>query len=99
MTELLAWCTERSSGAPEVLRARVRHYLTAVPVRATPAETLAAAAAAALAVVIPQGRDRAAALDLLAADALVTLALLAQAETAPEGLGRFAEHLVRDSIA
>ena len=52
-----------------------------------------------LAAVMPQGRDRAAALDLLAADALVTLALLAQAETAPEGLGRFAEHLVRDTVA
>ncbi len=39
--------------------------------------------------------DRSAALDLLAGDALVTLALLAQAETAPEDLGTFARTLLR----
>jgi hypothetical protein len=36
------------------------------------------------------------ALDLLAADALVTLALLAQAQTAPERLGDFAAAVLRD---
>lgn len=99
MTELLDWYAGRSHGAPEALHGRVRDYLSSAPQGATDAETLAAAAAAALAAVMPQGRDRAAALDLLAADALVTLALLAQAETAPEGLGRFAEHLVRNTVA
>jgi len=99
VTELLHWYAGRSRGAPEALHGRVRGYLNSTPEGSTHAETLATAAAAALAAVMPQGRDRAAALDLLAADALVTLALLAQAETAPEGLGRFAEHLVRDTVA
>jgi hypothetical protein len=35
------------------------------------------------------------ALDLLAADALITLALLAEAERRPEHLGEFAAGLVR----
>jgi hypothetical protein len=39
--------------------------------------------------------DRSAALDLLAADALVTLALLAQAERAPDDLGAFATALLQ----
>ena len=41
-----------------------------------------------------RGRERSAALDLLTADALLTLALLAQAETAPAELERFAAALV-----
>ena len=48
---------------------------------------LPAAANLALTSVLGQGRDRAAALDLLTADTLVTLALLAQAETAPGSSG------------
>lgn len=36
------------------------------------------------------------ALDLLAADALITLALLAQAQTAPEGLEEFAISVLRN---
>ncbi len=36
------------------------------------------------------------ALDLLAADALVTLALLAQAQREPAGLGAFAAAVLRD---
>lgn len=43
--------------------------------------------------------DRSVALDLLAADALVTLALLAQAQQAPERLGTFAAGLLRDGAA
>ena len=99
MTDVAGWFAEHSTGAPEALRARVEHYLTAVPETASRAETLAAAANDALAAVVVQGRDRGAALDLLAADALVTLSLLAEAEEAPEGLGRFAEHLVKNTIA
>jgi hypothetical protein len=38
--------------------------------------------------------DRSVALDLLAADALITLALLAQAEADPGDLGPFAEQLL-----
>jgi hypothetical protein len=39
--------------------------------------------------------DRSVALDLLAADALVTLALLAQAESAPEQLSEFAGSILQ----
>ena len=99
MTDVAAWFAEHSAGAPEALRARVEHYLSAAPEGASRAETLAAAATEALAVVVAQGRDRQAALDLLAADALVTLSLLAEAKEAPEALGRFAEHLVQNTIA
>jgi hypothetical protein len=45
--------------------------------------------------VLAQPGDRSAALDLLAGDALVTLALLAQAEAAPDALGAFARTLLR----
>jgi len=99
VTDIAGWFAEHSAGAPEALRARVEQYLAAVPDAASTPETLAAAGAQALAAVVAQGRDRAAALDLLAADALVTLSLLAQAEAAPEALGQFAEHLVQRSLA
>jgi hypothetical protein len=46
--------------------------------------------------VLTRGGDRSVALDLLAADALVTLALLAQAETSPERLDDFAATVLRD---
>ena len=46
----------------------------------------------------PEG-DRSIALDLLAADALITLALLAQAQSAPGGLEEFASSLLRDPAA
>jgi hypothetical protein len=62
-------------------------------------ERLAEAARRALAGVLDHSGDREAALDLLAADALITLALLACAEVAPETLGDFAAALVRASAA
>jgi hypothetical protein len=45
--------------------------------------------------VVAHPGDRSVALDLLAADALITLALLAEAERAPQRLGDFAASLVR----
>jgi hypothetical protein len=56
---------------------------------------LAAAAQAALGRVLSHSGDRSAALDLLAADALITLALQAQAEDAPERLEEFAISVLR----
>jgi hypothetical protein len=56
---------------------------------------LAAAADAALTSVLAHPGDRSVALDLLAADALVTLALLAQAEEEPQRLDAFADGLLR----
>ncbi len=99
MTDVAAWFAEHSEGAPDALRARAAEHLAAVPAAPSVAETLAAAAERALAAVLTQGRDRAAALDLLAADALVTLSLLAQAEAAPAALDRFADALVRSTAA
>jgi hypothetical protein len=58
-------------------------------------ERLAAAGRRALALVERSAGDRASALDLLAADALVTLALLAQAEAAPDALAAFARAELR----
>jgi hypothetical protein len=57
--------------------------------------TLAAAGRQALDRVLAHPGDRSVALDLLAADALITLALLAQAQQAPAGLGAFATTLLR----
>jgi hypothetical protein len=45
--------------------------------------------------VVAHPGDRSVALDLLAADALITLALLAEAQRHPERLGEFATGLIR----
>jgi hypothetical protein len=83
------WLDRHTSQAPAALRARVRQYAldgsdTSLPHR------LAAAGQTALVRVLAHPGDRSAALDLLAADALITLALLAQAQTGPERLEEFA---------
>jgi hypothetical protein len=57
-------------------------------------DALAGAGAVALAKAIDQAGDRRSALDLLAADALVTLALAAQVEQDPGALERFASSLL-----
>jgi hypothetical protein len=59
-------------------------------------EALARSGRRALDRVLARAGDRSVALDLLAADALVTLALLAQAQTSPERLGDFAAAVLRD---
>jgi hypothetical protein len=58
---------------------------------------LAAAASRALDSVVTHPGDRSIALDLLAADALITLALLAQAEDGPAELDEFATSLLKVS--
>lgn len=83
------WLDQRTSQGPAALRLRVHQYARAAT-GSTLAETLAVAAQAALAQVLSHPGDRSAALDLLAADALITLALLAQAEAAPQDLEHFA---------
>ena len=89
------WLDRHASSAPDALRERVRHYAGSVTHRPDVATALAAAANAALGCVLVHPGDRSIALDLLAADALVTLALLAQAEAAPERLDAFADRLLR----
>lgn len=90
------WLDRRTGQAPPALRTRVREYaLTASGDSLS--GLLAAAGQAALARVLSQPGDRSAALDLLAADALITLALRAQAEEAPELLEEFAAAVLRTS--
>jgi hypothetical protein len=88
------WLDRHTAHAPSALRARVRQYLPANVGAPTPVE-MAAAADAALAQVLTHPGDRSVALDLLAADALITLALLGQAQTAPEQLEEFAISVLR----
>ena len=81
----------RSEGAPDALRDAGPRLCRRGRGVAASAETLGAAGSTALEATLGLGPGAAArALDLLAADALVTLALQAQAEHDPAGLGAFA---------
>ena len=88
------WVDQHTAAAPPALRIRVRQYLSPTVREALPNQ-LAAAADSALSRVLNHPGDRSVALDLLAADALITLALLAQAQTAPEQLEGFAVSVLR----
>lgn len=88
------WLADRTARGPAALRARVLEHAAAVGDAASPAERIALAAERVLAIVEEHPGDRTIALDLLAADALITLALLAQAEESPEGLLQFAGNLL-----
>ena len=92
------WLDVRTAGAPAALLERARSYLAAPDGPTEPAEQLAQAGLAALVATVASAGDRSAALDLLAADALVTLALLARAERDPATLARFAAG-IRDAGA
>ena len=88
------WLTVRTTQAPRALRARVIAHAAAPTEGATHAERLALASERVLAIVEEHPGDRTIALDLLAADALITLALLAEAESTPEHLGAFTHGLL-----
>jgi hypothetical protein len=83
------WLDRHTSQAPTALRARVDQYAHASSGPSLP-RSLVAAGQAALELALSHSGDRTGALDLLAADALITLALLAQAETAPDSLEELA---------
>ena len=93
VTAATAWFEEHSRGAPAPLCERAARYLAARN-DADLGERLAGAAGAALEQVLSQRGDRSAALDLLAADALVTLALKARALEQPDRLAGFASQLL-----
>jgi len=93
------WLADHAAGAPPALRERALDHLRQTPDDGPLAARLAGAARVALDAVLRQGQDRAAALDLLAADSLLTLALLAQAEESPAGLEPFARRLVSAASA
>jgi hypothetical protein len=95
VTALPHWLDRHTAAAPPALRARVRERALAVrPDEPLPA-ALALAGREALERVVTHPGDRSVALELLAADALITLALLAQAETAPGELGAFAASVLQ----
>lgn len=80
--------------APPTLRDRVCWYVEGANADAPLPGQLATAAHRALTAVAEQAGDRSAALDLLAADALITLALLKQAEDDAGSLHAFATRLL-----
>jgi hypothetical protein len=88
------WLDQHTAHAPSALRARVRSYAAGLSPGLFPAQ-LSQAADTALNRVLAHPGDRSVALDLLAADALITLALLAQAQTAPDRLEAFAISVLR----
>jgi hypothetical protein len=87
------WLDRHTRLAPAALRSRVMEYAAAGG--GEPSAALAAAGRRALDRVLDHPGDRTAALDLLAADALITLALLAEAQQRPERLEEFAAGLLR----
>ncbi|HEY8259089.1 MAG TPA: hypothetical protein VIG08_15640 [Gemmatimonadales bacterium] len=99
MTTLADWLERHTSQAPVALRARVRDLALTVDAGATLPDALAEAGRRGLGNVVAHPGDRSVALDLLAADALVTLALLAQAQIAPERLGDFAATVLHSGSA
>ncbi|HEX5819802.1 MAG TPA: hypothetical protein VFY20_13030 [Gemmatimonadales bacterium] len=98
MNDDLRWLERHTAHAPPVLRERVMHYAGGDADGELPAH-LADAGVRALASVENHPGDRSAALDLLAADALVTLALLAQAQADPSRLHAFAGSMLRSATS
>lgn len=87
------WLDRYTGQAPARLRERVRIYADAAP-PGDQADGLAAAACDAIRRVVRHPGDRSVALDLLAADGLITLALLARAESDPASLAAFSRRLL-----
>jgi hypothetical protein len=89
-----AWIADHVQEAPAELRQQVLRDTEAITEADPLPEALAGAGRSALGRALARPSDRSVALDLLTADALITLALLAQAEEHPEDLGHLAERLV-----
>ena len=96
LTSSGGWLERHTSQAPPALRDRVRAYVGAAG--GDGPDALAAASRNALSRVLTHPGDRPVALDLLAADGLITLALLAQAESAPARLRDFAASLLAAGV-
>lgn len=93
------WLVSRTRGAPASLCERVLAWAALTdPGQPLPAQ-LSGAGQAALEAAIHSGQDRSVALDLLAADALVTLALLAQADHDPGMLQDVARRIRIGTVA
>ena len=92
------WLERHTAQAPPRLRERVMHFAGGAAAGSLPVR-LADAGVSALASVERHPGDRSAALDLLAADALVTLALLAQAQLDASRLHAFAGSMLHSATA
>ncbi len=96
MTALDEWLAARTEGAPEALCRRVQYYRKFAEGPDAVA-TLVGAARSALAAASGAEAGRSVAIDLLTADALITLALLRQSETEPVALAARARTIRLDS--
>jgi hypothetical protein len=92
---LATWLDRHTAAAPAALGGRVREHALSGSSDGPVPEVLARAGTGALGRVLAHAGDRSVALDLLAADALITLALLAQAESRPAELDAFATSLLK----
>lgn len=90
-----AWLAARGDATPAELVERAKEWLARVCLEGQASDQLAAAGLEALRAALDQPERRASATDLLAADALVTLALEARAFEDPAGLGAFAVRVRR----
>ncbi|HEX6645203.1 MAG TPA: hypothetical protein VF037_11010 [Gemmatimonadales bacterium] len=90
---LSGWVEARTAGAPAALRNRILEHVRLLPADLPAAEALALAARRSLDGVLAAAGNRGVALDLLAADGLITLALLRQGEDDPAALAAFARSL------
>jgi hypothetical protein len=93
------WLDLHTRRAPAALAQCVRRHVDAVGTEGSQAGILARAGRHALEFVASHpDAGRSIALDLLAADALITLALLAQAQAGPGQLEEFASSLLKDPV-
>jgi hypothetical protein len=99
MTDMATWFAERAAAAPPALRVSAAGYVARATAGGSVASSLTEAATLALHDVFDRDAPRDAALALLTADSLVTLALLAQAELDPAALDRFASGIVDAAAA
>jgi hypothetical protein len=90
MSDARRWLLQRLDGAPGPLRQRMLEELAASD-DADVAAALAGAAARCLEQALKAPAERASALDLLAADALLTHACEAAADAGPEALAAFTQ--------
>lgn len=94
----MTWLRHRTGAAPVALRERILVHVARVGALDMP-DALARAGAGALRDVTDTPGDRSVALDLLAADGLITLAMLWCAEHEPAALGRVARALTEPAPA
>lgn len=93
MSQLDLWLEQHTAAAPAALRSCVQQHVRDTPGSGSAPQQLAAAAEQALKRVLERQGGREVALDLLAADGLITLALLHQAEHRPSRLSALARSL------